>query len=238
MTAPDQSGTGQRFGAPHARRYEQRIRTVVPAYEVLHALTEAALAQRLGRDAHVLVVGSGTGEEIIQLGRAHPEWSFTGIDPAAAMMAICRKRLDDHGMSDRVELRQGEITDLPDDAHFAAATCLLVMHFLPDDGTKAVLLRGIAQRLAPAAPLVLADMHGDPTTAGFAALLDIWGQWQRAGGVAAEEVADRVDTTISTLQFVDEQRTEDLMAGAAFVDVQPFWRALLFGAWTAMRSLD
>ena len=41
----------------------------------------------------MLVVGAGSGNEIIQLAEGRPHWSFTGIDPSESMLTIAKERL-------------------------------------------------------------------------------------------------------------------------------------------------
>jgi SAM-dependent methyltransferase len=61
------------------------------------------------------------------------------------------------GASERVDWRHGYIFDTPP-GPFDAATCLLTLHFVPDDGAKEQTLREIRRRLKPGAPFVLVDL--------------------------------------------------------------------------------
>lgn len=62
---------------------------------------------------------------------------------------------------ERVQLYRGYVDSLPEAKIYDAATLLLVMHFIPDDGSKLLLLQNIAKRLRSGATFVLADLHGD-----------------------------------------------------------------------------
>lgn len=137
----------------------------------------------------------------------------------------------------RAEFYTGEVTDLPEDARFDAATCLLVMHFLPDDGEKLELLCGIARRLAPGAPLVLADLCGSPGSRGFTAQFSALKQdiiLRR--GADPDEVDEGLATMRARLHLVPEARIKELLQTAGFRDVSRCFGAYLTGAWVAWRD--
>lgn len=135
--------------------YPRTIRGIIPGYDLLFTLTHAFLRAERREDLHLLVVGAGGGAEIAQFLPANPGWRITGVDPSSEMLALARSEATRLGVGDRVTLVQGTVADLPREARFDAATCLLVLHFLPD-AEKAALLRGVAGRRRPAAPLVVA----------------------------------------------------------------------------------
>jgi tRNA (cmo5U34)-methyltransferase len=226
-----------RFTAEHARNYDEGIRVAGLGYNVLHDLTGALLGSLLPAQAQVLVVGAGTGEEIVQLGTRYPGWCFTGIDPSAEMLAVARQRIAEAGLTDRVTLHVGTVDGLPMDDRYDAATLLLVMHFLPDDGAKLALLRGIAERLRPGAPLVLADLHGDLESAGSKLRLEAWRQRQVNRGIAANNIEEMFRQLPQSVYFIPERRLEALLAEAGFTGVERFFQALLFGGWIARRTI-
>lgn len=142
------------------------MRSAIPGYELLHE-TAALLTNALGAEARMLVVGAGTGEEVMRLALQHPGWRFVAEDPSAAMLAVAREKLTAAGLADRVEFVVGPIENVPADAPFDAATLILVHHFQPDDGAKLAMMRAIAARPrrshvpgpAPGHPLHLRSAH-------------------------------------------------------------------------------
>ncbi|RYG11367.1 MAG: class I SAM-dependent methyltransferase, partial [Chitinophagaceae bacterium] len=60
-----------------------------------------------------------------------------------------------------VNLIEGLVSDLNINEKYGAATLLLVLHFLEDNGNKLSLLQDIADRLLPGAPFVMLDITGD-----------------------------------------------------------------------------
>src|SRR6185503_765816 len=89
--------------------------------------------------------------------RIEPGWRFTGVDPAREMIAEGRRRMDAVGAGNRVQWINGYISDAPP-GPFDGATCLLTLHFVPDDGAKLETLKGLRSRLRRGAPFVLVDL--------------------------------------------------------------------------------
>lgn len=233
---PANAGT-ERFSAEHARQYDERIQISIPGYELLHQLSAAALGRRLANDAHLLIVGAGTGAELLLLGQLHRGWRFTAIDPAADMIEIARDRTAAAGLGDRVELLATTTDQLPTSARFDAATALLVMHFLPDDGAKLHFLRQISNRLPPGAPFVLADLHGDPAADSFSRLMHVWQHSLLDRGVPAEKAAEMSQQVRQHLHWVPESRLHELFLAAGFTEIDRYFQSILFGAWALSREV-
>jgi SAM-dependent methyltransferase len=91
----------RRFGGEGAREYDGRIRSMLPGYEALHDTLRPLLRAELGEGrARVLVVGAGTGAEVVGLGEDNPGWRLTGVDPVADMLAIAEGRVRERGLAD------------------------------------------------------------------------------------------------------------------------------------------
>ena len=102
------------------------------------------------------------------------------------MMDLAIARLKERGLLDRTEIVLGAVDDLPPDERFDAATLTGLLHHLPGDEAKRAVLRSIAQRLRPGAPLVLAANHYTYSRQPF--LVDVWGERWRQQGAGADEV--------------------------------------------------
>lgn len=228
----------ERFDGEVARKYDRGIRVSVPAYEELHRMTRHLLRLDLEERARVLVVGAGTGAEIAGLGKQEPGWSLTGVDPSPDMISVASGRVAEGGLAHRAALRVGYVHDLPASQPYDAATAILVMHFLPDDGQKLDLLRGIAARLRPGAHLVLADLCGDPASGRFARFIAAWRLRQRALGMEEKDVEAMFEEMLRAVHFIPEERIVALMREAGFEGVERFYNALLFGGWTSRKTND
>lgn len=144
------------FTGEQATHYNSRIMRLVPGYELLHQLTNAQLKATLNDNAHILVVGAGTGKEILALAALNPTWQFTAQDTSSDMLAIAKQEFEEHGIAKRVNVIEGELDKLSTKAD--AALCLLVMHFLEDDGSKKQLLKNIKANLNKGAHLYISDL--------------------------------------------------------------------------------
>lgn len=229
--------TTQHFDEDKANAYDRVIRQVVPGYETLHHMIKVLLTRYVSEtNANFLSAGCGTGLELTQLGQDFPNWRLTGVEPAPAMAAVAQENVRLHHLADRCEVVEGYVDDLPVEAVFDGASLILVMHFVPDDGTKEALLRSIADRLKPGAPLILADLHGEPGTDRMTQFMEVWADWQRFMGMPDHIVARGFEHVVRDIQFVPEDRIIELLENAGFVNVERFYGALLFGGWIAWKA--
>ena len=201
----------RRFDSERARKYDCQIRVAIPGYEALHGMACSLLQLDLGEQARMLIVGAGTGTEILYLGESNPRCLFTGVDPSSDMISVARRRVAEGGLSGRVRLHAGLTHELPALELYDAATSILVMHFVPDDGEKLRLLRSISARLKPGAPFVLADLHGDLNSDRFARFVAAWKRRQMALGMTGEEVEGLFRNILSEIRFVPENRITALI---------------------------
>lgn len=237
MTAETSGADGaQTFHASRAKRYDDTIRRVIPGYEALHSMTAALLAQATAGQGRILLVGTGTGAELAALAPAQTGWSFAACDPSAGMLAVAEERAQALGVAERVQFFPCTLDAVPTDAGpFVAATCLLVLHFLPDDGSKLALLRSVADRLPPGAPFIFADMYEDPQTPRFAHLRAAWVAWQRTMGIPDAEIAKGVAHVDRDIHFVSETRLASLLDEAGFTPAERFFGGFLFGGYLCHR---
>ncbi len=82
---------------------------------------------------------------------------------------------------DRLTLIEGTVLDAPL-GPFDAATCILVLHVIPDDGTKARTLENVHRRLKPGAPFVLVDQCIDRSAPDFEQRVERYGAYALASG--------------------------------------------------------
>jgi tRNA (cmo5U34)-methyltransferase len=144
------------FTNEQATQYNSCITGLVPGYELLHQLTNAQLKATLADNAHILVVGAGTGKEVLALATLNPTWQFTAQDTSDEMLDIAKQQFNEHAISSRVTIHNGPIDAL--NIQVDAALCLLVMHFIKDNGDKKQLLKGIKATLKKDANVYIVDL--------------------------------------------------------------------------------
>lgn len=203
----------------------------MPGHAGVLQMTGVLIREHAGAEARVLVVGAGGGLETRALAIQEPAFRFVGVDPAPQMIDLAREVIGE-ALLDRVELVEGTVEDLPD-APFDAATCLLVIGLLPDDGSKATLLRRIRARLTPGAPFVLADHCLDRGATDFDEKVERYGAYARASGVATEVVDQAMAALRNNAHLVPAERDEQLLDDAGFAHHECFYAGLTWRAWLA-----
>ena len=229
------------FDGDYGRAYEDLAHRVIPGYRTLFPMVAALADPALPPGGRLLVVGAGTGIELATFRRARPDLHLTGLDPSAQMLEMARRRLakDDAAPPGpgSVELRLGLVRDLPVRPRFHAATIINVLHFLPDDGEKAALLKAVADRLRAGGLLVLFDLHGEPGAPEHERAMEAWRRYWRIMNLAEEEIP-RFEERISTgIHFASAQRIADLAEQAGFGPPRRFFQGLLYGGWTFTRDM-
>jgi tRNA (cmo5U34)-methyltransferase len=187
------------------------------------------LAERMPDDGQVLVVGAGGGLETRYLATASKTWRFVGVDPSAAMLELARETAGP-AAGDRLQLIQGVVADAPA-GPFDAATCILVLGLVPDDGAKLDLLREVRRRLKPGAPFVLADQCIDLAAPDRALRLDRYAAYARASGVDPATVAGARAMMDTSTTIVAPARNEALLREAGFEAIELFYLAMAWRGW-------
>ncbi len=226
----------QQFDEERADAYDERIRRLAPGYDTLHDTLPAMLDVELPEEAEVLVVGAGTGTEVVRLGRAHPEWTLTAVDPSAEMLEKCRDRVDDAGLNSRVTYICEPVEALSDVRHFDAATAIVVAHFLPDAEAKRNFFGSIASHLRAAAPFVWADLYRVEPDETFHRLWAAWRSHLTRAGMSEEDVEQTFERIEDGILFTPEGELEAIVRDVGFTSFDRFHQSLLWGAWMARKD--
>ena len=237
MTLTNRAGNFDETPPVKVEKYDKSIRLFCGAYEEIFKISHCCLRARLPMDARVLVVGAGTGMEISEFAPLNPGWSFCGVDPSADMLALARKKIVEKNLACKIELRKGYVDDLNEEAVFDGATCILVMHFLNDDGAKLTLLESICKRLKHGASFILVDGFGEPGSMEFEEMQRAWKHYPMIHGVSSETVEDAFNERImKMIQSVPEARILDLLRMAGFTRVFRYYSGFLYGGWMGYKA--
>ncbi len=85
-------------------------------------------AERLSSGGKVLELACGTGVGLVRLGTEYTDLELVGLDGDAYSLQAARSRVDDAGLSERVELVHSGMEDLDAEDEFDAITINLSMH--------------------------------------------------------------------------------------------------------------
>jgi tRNA (cmo5U34)-methyltransferase len=212
--------------------YDEIARRVLPGYEAMHTMALSILKSYLSKTANLLIVGAGTGMELIHYSQGNPEWSFLGIDPSANMLDIARAKIEQHNLSERVTLQQTYTHELPSTPLYDAATSILVMHFISDN-SKLAFLQSIVQRLKQGAPLILVDIFGQKGTPEFERIITyIQSYWEEMGRPETDR-KEMLATFHKGIHPIGEARVFELLQQAGFRNITRFYTGLWVGGWVA-----
>lgn len=140
----------QSYFARHAEDWDTLRERHGPERPVEEALVAALGSAPLGR---LLDIGTGTGRmaELLAPGADH----ITALDKSLDMLRVARAKLQALG-PERVELTQGDFTDLPFPAHrFDTVLLHQVLHFAQD---PARVLKEAARVISPGGQLAVVDL--------------------------------------------------------------------------------
>jgi tRNA (cmo5U34)-methyltransferase len=224
------------FDEERAAAYDERIRRLAPGYDVLHDALASVAGSLLGDDAHVLVVGAGTGTEIVRLAQVRPGWRFIAVDPSTEMLDQCRKRIEAEELGPRVEYRCDRVEALSEVSRFDAATSMFVAHFIQDRDAKRRFFRAVARRLQPRAPFLLADLYKCSSGEALEQLTAAWRRAVRRAGMDAEVVENAFDRMERQIDFVPEDELARILDETGFSAPTRFYQCFLWGAWWSQKQ--
>lgn len=216
------------FENERAFGYNQFVETWIPGYH--YFLDNLPKILREVSPKKLLVVGCGTGNEIERFVKRDKTWQITGVDPSADMIAQAKTLLQ--GVAN-VEIIEGVAADLDSSKKYSAATLLLVLHFLEDNGEKLRLLKDIAERLEQGAAFVMLDITGDAPQ--IEANLDILKK-MLPDNLEEEQVAERLKRIANELFPVSEERICELCIAAGFEKPLRFFQSGIYMGWLAKKK--
>ena len=223
------------FDEERASSYDQRAANLAPTRDALFLLTRTVLGD-LPADARVLCVGAGTGAEMVDLALAFPAWRFTAVEPAAPMLAVCRRQAEEHGFAARCVFHEGYLDTLPPSDPFDAATCLLVSHFFSEPEERRGFFHQIARNLRAGGYLVSSDLSADLSTPAYPSLLAVWKRMLTTAGFPAEDVAMFVASYGRETAVLPPPEVEAIIKAAGFDLPVQFYQNLLIRAWYSRRA--
>jgi tRNA (cmo5U34)-methyltransferase len=215
------------FENERATGYNQFVETWIPNYNYFMSKLPGLLNET--KNKNLLVVGCGTGNEIEVFTQSPEPWKITGVDPSPDMMKQAREKV---GNNSNVRLIEGVVADLDIESKFGAATLLLVLHFLDDDGEKLNLLRDISNRLETHAPFVMLDVTGDSNQ--IKGNLNIL-RLLLPPGLDAEQVESRLNRIEKDLHPASEKRITELFIEAGFEAPLRFFQSAVYMGWISKK---
>lgn len=156
-----------------------------------------------------------------------PAWHYCGVDPSAEMLDLARQTLGPLGES--VTFHQGYIDDAPE-GPFDGATCLLTLHFMPEDERRRAVAE-VYRRLKPGAAFVVAH-HSYPQDEPEKRLwLSRFAAFGPDPGLSFASREDMIAAIGERLPALSPEKDEEILRDAGFSDVALFYAGFTFRGW-------
>lgn len=212
-----------------AARFEEYANASIAGREALFRLADASFSD-LPEDARILVVGCGTGSEILTLASQHAGWRFEAVEPAQGMLAVCRQRLNSAGMTHRVNLHQRGLEGLRLDPCDAATAILVSQHVVDTIGAIRFFTE-IAANLVDGAPLFSADIALPEKSSSAEMILRTWRQQAIAAGLPENAPANLIDRFGKDLLARSPVQIEELLSSTGFRSPVQLFQSTMYCAW-------
>jgi tRNA (cmo5U34)-methyltransferase len=205
--------------------YDTHIRRVVPGYDLVHRITGAYLKTLLPTDTNVLVIGTGTGNDLLSLNSIQPDWNLTGIEPSPAMFRIASAKVKSLA-TDRISLMNSRLEDYRPQRTFDACSLSLVLQLVVGEEAKLEFLRLIRSFIRKGGSIALIDTCrcDDPTLRALAA-------HNEQAGMPHDEALEDVFALASRFDLVTPTEVEHLAAKAGFGSVRRVFQAFVTFGW-------
>ncbi|KUP24959.1 class I SAM-dependent methyltransferase [Paenibacillus sp. DMB5] len=231
------NGTANPWEQADGDRYTSNISRKIPGYQLQYELMDTLLTAQLDQREQpgLLVAGAGGGQEIVTLGRSHPDWHFCGLDLSASMLETARQRIAAAGLADQAELHQGDLRSWSGGGEYDAATCMLVLHFVQGRENKLALLQAISARLKTNAPLFISAINGDPASEAWRVQMAGWRLHMLRNGVGHEQWEAFASSFGVTSHPLPAEEMELLLEQAGFMLLTKYFGSYLIDGWMALK---
>ena len=222
------------FAQKAASSYDKQTALWASGREALFSFMRLILSE-LPADARILCVGAGTGTEMIALAQAFPQWQFTAVEPASAMLDVCQRKADESGITSRCTFHEGYLDSLPVSEPFDAATCLLVSQFLKQAEERSHFFGQIAQRLHPGGVLINADLVLGMSPPVYQSLIEVWLR-MRGSGWSEEDIEKMRAGWNLHIATLTPSEVEAIITAGGFDTPALFFQTLFIHAWFSKRT--
>jgi tRNA (cmo5U34)-methyltransferase len=224
------------FNEDHAKIYDQKNEEfgLGPIRDSMLNIAKTAFSKTIAK-GHILCVGAGTGDEIINLSADKQNWCFTIVEPSEAMINICKEKLKAAGLEERCTFHTGYLDTLQDNQSYDAATCILVGHFILSRADRVALYRQIADRLKQGSFLLNAELSVDKKSASYEHTMSLWERmWHWVPQNTDKQTLSKMRENFErNLSLVPPVEIENMLVEAGYAKTAPVFQSLLIHGWVS-----
>jgi tRNA (cmo5U34)-methyltransferase len=148
------------------------------------------------------------------------------------MLDLARQTLGPH--VSRVEFHNGYIDDAPE-GPFDGATCLLTLHFMPENARRRAVAE-VYRRLKPGAPFVVAH-HSFPQEEPKKSLwLSRFAAFGPRTGLPYASQEAMIASIKENLPALSPEKDEEVLRDAGFMDIALFYAGFTFRGWVGHKE--
>lgn len=211
--------------------YDAHIRKLIPGYELVHQQIQAVLNCYVTEDAHVLIIGCGTGYELGYLMALNPTWSFTVTELSENMLNQTRQRVEAAGQLHRVNFVLGSHTAFEEVSCFDAVLSILVTHFIALS-EKTNFLAKAFELLKPQGIFLSFDLM--QTHSNFEQrVLPEFCQMQGLSAAQATKMMQRLE---DDFELISQQHYQSLLTEIGFDQIYCFSQIFSYAAYSAFKT--
>lgn len=218
-----------------ASGYDKQWARMAPINNGLYFLLEYVFAE-LSSEARILCVGVGTGKELVHLANRFSGWRFTAVEPAGAMLDVCRHRVEEAGITSRCYFHEGYLDSLPAGEMHDAATCFLVSQFILEQEARSEFFQQIANRIKPGGILASSDLAAEVGSESYEVLLRVWQRVMAPADVSAEGLNRMRAAYAKDVAVMSPATVASIVKSGGFEAPVQFFQAGLIHAWFAKRT--
>jgi tRNA (cmo5U34)-methyltransferase len=175
----------------------------------------------------MLVIGSGTGEEILRLAKRYSGWRIDGVEPSGEMIKIAVDRTNPYRSQNQIQFFESTLQQHPVTTSYDVALSVLVSHFIPDDGARLEYFQRLYAHLKPGSPLILVDMMKQNDSVGEKFVANNY-FWAKTNGMNAEKLRELPARLRALFHPISEDRFKEIIRDAGFTYEGQFAQCLGF----------
>lgn len=210
----------------------------IPGMDGLHEMVLDFLSVLLPGEAHILVIGAGTGQDILRICSQNSLWRVAGFESSEQLREKCQENIAQAGLTNRVRIMSNQFGN-PDLAEaFDCALSLLTPGMSEKPGDMAQYFRDILGMLRQGGTLLTADITKGDDYAANNLFDSAWRKHGELEGANMDEFDQDIFWRSRRTVHLDPKDYETMLTWTGFTQPQVFFRAFSLCGWLCCKPLE